>query len=313
MISLSNFDFTGFFMPLLSNSFIQPFLDYLKYQKRYSPHTLASYQNDLTDFIDFITLEYGDIFLPQITSALVRTWLASLKQNSISSRSINRKISTLKSFFKFQLRNNSIATSPMLTIVSLKVSKRLPSFVEQKDLADLFKNAGFPDTWQGKTDHLLLKIFYQTGIRLSELINLKESQIDAGNRNIKVIGKGNKERVIPVSSDLVNDVSLYIEEKRKIVDSTGIAYILVNSKGKKLYPKYVYNSVKYYLSTVTTNEKKSPHILRHSFATHLTNNGADINGVKELLGHSSLAATQIYTHNTIEKLKDIHKKAHPKA
>jgi integrase/recombinase XerC len=299
-------------MSLLSSSSIQPFLDYIKYQKRYSQHTIISYQTDLIDFFDFITLNYGELSLPDIKPSLVRSWLASLKENSIASKSVNRKISALKSFFKFQLRNKTIAASPMATIVSLKVSKRLPSFIEQKDTNTLFTHVEFPDTWLGKTDHLLLKIFYQTGIRLSELINLKTSQVDASNSNIKVTGKGNKERVIPVNNDLIKDIALYISEKKKNVANADAQYILINEKGKRLYPKYVYNTVRFYLNTVTTNSRKSPHVLRHSFATHLINNGADINAVKELLGHTSLASTQIYTHNSIEKLKDIHKKAHPK-
>jgi len=299
---------SAFFSPL-----IQPFLDYLKYQKRYSQHTLISYQTDLIDFFDFITLQYGDVSLPDIKPALVRSWLASLKEKNFTSKSVNRKISTLKSFFKYQLRNQTIIVSPMATIISLKVSKRLPSFIEQKDTASLFKHIEFPDTWQGKTDRLLLKIFYQTGIRLSELINLKQSQVDAGNSNIKVIGKGNKERIIPISNELITDILFYVSEKKTLIKNADLQHILINAKGKKLYPKYVYKAVKFYLNTVTTNNRKSPHILRHSFATHLINNGADINAVKELLGHTSLASTQIYTHNSIEKLKDIHKKAHPKS
>ena len=302
-----------FFMPVFFSAFIQPFLDYLKYQKRYSQHTLISYQTDLVDFFDFVTVKYGDLSLPDIKPALVRTWLASLKEKNIASKSVNRKISSLKSFFKYQLRNHAIVVSPMSSIASLKVSKRLPSFIEQKDTNTLFRHIEFPETWKGKTDHLLLKIFYQTGIRLAELINLKKSQVDASNSNIKVIGKGNKERVIPVSNDLINDILFYIKSKESVIGNSDPQHVLTNSKGKKLYPKYVYNAVKFYLNTVTTNNRKSPHILRHSFATHLINNGADINAVKELLGHTSLASTQIYTHNSIEKLKDIHKKAHPKS
>jgi len=299
-------------MLISASSAIQPFLDYLKYQKRYSQNTITSYQTDLIDFFDFIAEKYGIIALQDITSTLVRTWLASLKQNDIASKSINRKISALKSFFKYQLKTQTMVVSPMTTIVSLKVSKRLPSFIEQKHIAKLFSQREFPDSWKGKTDYLLLKIFYQTGIRLSELINLKETQIDAANASIKVLGKGNKERIIPVNNELINNIMSYIKEKQTSIENPE-SYILVNDNGKKLYPKYVYNTVKYYLNTITTNDKKSPHVLRHSFATHLTNNGADINAVKELLGHSSLAATQVYTHNTIEKLKDIHKKAHPKS
>jgi integrase/recombinase XerC len=201
----------------------------------------------------------------------------------------------------------------MAAISSLKVSKRLPSFIEEKDINTLFEHVEFPDTWEGKTNRLLLQILYQTGMRLSELINLKESQIDSSNNNVKVLGKGNKERIIPLNRELLICILNYISEKHKVNRNPKIEYILINQKGKKLQPRYVYSKVKQYLSHVTSNERKSPHILRHSFATHLTNNGAGINAVKELLGHSSLAATQIYTHNSIEKLKDIHKKSHPKS
>jgi|ERR1035437_511880 integrase/recombinase XerC len=292
---------------------IQSFLDYLKFQKRYSQHTIISYQNDLKDFFNFIEDKYGSLSLTEISATLIRTWLANLKQNKITSKSINRKISTLKSFFKYQLRKETISVSPMTTIVSLKVSKRLPSFIEEKDINTLFQHVEFPDTWEGKTNRLLLQIFYQTGMRLSELINLKEAQIDKGYSNLKVLGKRNKERIIPINNLLLYPILEYMNSKRNNIDIFDTEYLLINEKGKKLQPKYVYNKVKQYLSYVTTNERKSPHILRHTFATHLTNNGADINAVKELLGHSSLAATQIYTHNSIEKLKEIHKKAHPKS
>lgn len=292
---------------------IQTFLDYLKYQKRYSRHTVISYENDLKDFFDFIEAKYGNLPLAEISTTLIRTWLASLKQHKMVPKSINRKISTLKSFFKYQLRREIISGSPMTTIVSLKVNKRLPSFIDEKEIDTLFEHVEFPDTWEGRTNRLLLKIFYQTGMRLSELINLKESQIDTGNSSIKVVGKGNKERIIPLNTELLADVLGYINEKKGKAENIDTLYLLIGGKGKKLQPKYVYNIVREYLGYVTTNSRKSPHILRHSFATHLTNNGADINAVKELLGHSSLAATQIYTHNSIEKLKDIHKKSHPKS
>lgn len=292
---------------------VQVFLDYLKFQKRYSQHTIIAYENDLIDFFDFIDTKYGKLSLEEITATLIRSWLADLKLNRIESKSINRKISTLKSFFKYQLRKEIIAVSPMVTVVSLKVSKRLPSFIEEKEINTLFKHVEFPDTWEGKTNRLLMQIFYQTGMRLSELINLKESQIDKSNSNIKVLGKGNKERIIPVNKELLNNVFSYLTDKKTKEVNINTEYLFINAKGKKLYPKYVYNVVRKYLGDVTTNQRKSPHILRHSFATHLTNNGADINAVKELLGHSSLAATQIYTHNSIEKLKDIHKRSHPKS
>ena len=201
----------------------------------------------------------------------------------------------------------------MTAIISPKVKKRLPQYVDKKDINTLLKHIEFPDTWIGKTDALILHIFYNTGIRQAELSGLTESAISKSNGTIKVMGKGNKERIIPVSNQLVNMMQDYMAEKRKehkIFDDT---VLLVTAAGKKLYPRYIYNTVNKYLGLVTTIDKKSPHVLRHSFATHLMNNGADLNAVKELLGHSSLAATQVYTHNTIEKLKDIHKKAHPKA
>lgn len=292
---------------------MQQFLDYLKFQKRYSQHTIISYQNDLTAFFDFIETAYGAMELPAIKAAVVRSWLAGLKEQGLESKSITRKISALKSFFKYQLREEAIAISPMTTIVSPKLNKRLPQFVEKEDVETLFTHVEFPDTWQGRTDRLLLQLFYNTGMRQAELVNLKESQVDVSKKVIKVLGKGNKERIIPVSGGLLGELTAYIADKRKLFEKYDSTVLLVNKKGLKLYPKYVYIAVKAYLSKITTISKKSPHVLRHTFATHLMNNGADLNAVKELLGHSSLAATQIYTHNTIEKLKDIHKKAHPKA
>ena len=231
----------------------------------------------------------------------------------MESKSINRKISTLKSFFKYQLRQQTITVSPMTAIISPKVSKRLPQFVDKKDVTTLLTHVEFPDTWAGKTDQLILHLFYNTGMRQAELTGLKETDISKSNGTIKVLGKGNKERIIPVSNQLILKMQDYMEDKRTALEAFDKSILLVTASGKKLYPRYVYSTVNKYLAMVTTIDKKSPHVLRHSFATHLMNNGADLNAVKELLGHSSLAATQIYTHNTIEKLKDIHKKAHPKA
>lgn len=293
---------------------VQPFLDYLKFEKRYSPHTLLAYEEDLQQFFTYLAEQFNmpDPSLAEISASFIRSWLASLKEQKNSARTINRKISSLKSFFKYQLRTGRLEQSPMTTIISPKMPKRLPVYVEQKDTDALFQYVAFPDTWQGRTDHLILAIFYNTGMRLSELVNLKESQVNGAANAIKVLGKGNKERVIPVSPVLIKDINDYVAQKSAMLELPDRIYLLVNDKGRKLYAKYVYHAVKKYLSVVTTIDKKSPHVLRHTFATHLTNNGADLNAVKELLGHSSLAATQIYTHNTIEKLKDIYKKAHPK-
>jgi integrase/recombinase XerC len=300
-------------MPTTIPKALQHFAEYLKFQKRYSQHTIISYQTDLVAFFDFIELNFGNTALPDIKATFIRTWLAKLKEEGMEAKSINRKISTLKSFFKYQLREESITVSPMGTIGSLKLNKRLPQFVEKADINTLFSYVEFPDSWQGKTDRILLQLLYNTGIRQAELVSLKESQVDAYKNSIKVLGKGNKERIIPVSEDLMGFLKDYVADKRKTFEKYNADILLINEKGKKLYPKYVYNAVKKYLSKITTISKKSPHVLRHTFATHLMNNGADLNAVKELLGHSSLAATQIYTHNSIEKLKDIHKKAHPKA
>ena len=300
-------------MPIPEAYPIREFLNYLTFQKRYSRHTIISYENDLTGFFDFIVLQYNSSELTEISASVIRSWLASLKEKKITSKTINRKISTLKSFFKYQLRMNKIEVNPVSAITSLKISKRLPSFVEQKDIKTLFNYVEFPDTWEGKTNRLLLMIFYQTGIRLSELINIKESHVNNSKGSIKVLGKGNKERIIPVNNTLLKEIECYISEKNSNIGEAQKGFLFINSKGKKLYPKYVYNVVKKYLGDVSTNERKSPHVLRHTFATHLTNNGADINAIKELLGHASLASTQIYTHNSIDKLKEVHKLAHPKS
>jgi len=292
---------------------IQQFLDYLSFQKRYSIHTIISYKNDLSSFFEFMQQQFGEMPLAEIKPTFIRSWLAELKQQEMESKSINRKISTLKSFFKYQLRQQAITVSPMTAIISLKVSKRLPQFVDKKDTGTLLTHIEFPDTWEGRTDELILQLLYNTGMRQAELIGLKETAISKSNGTIKVLGKGNKERIIPVSNQLLQKMQEYIDEKRRQYEVFDKEVLLITASGKKLYPRYVYNTVNKYLALVTTIDKKSPHVLRHTFATHLMNNGADLNAVKELLGHSSLAATQVYTHNTIEKLKNIHKKAHPKA
>lgn len=300
-------------MPILTQHIIQHFLDYLKYQKRYSQHTIISYQTDLTAFNDFIEAQYGPTALAEIKSTYIRTWLAGLKEQGLESKSINRKISTLKSFFKYQLRQQTLTLSPMATIITPKIKKRLPQYVEQKDINTLFNDTPFAQNWQGDTAKLVLDVFYNTGMRRAELVNLKESQIDIHTNTIKVLGKGNKERIIPVSPQLVQSIQHYTAAKRKEFETFDKEYLFVTNKGKQIYPEFVYKLVTKNLKQVTTIDKKSPHVLRHTFATHLMNNGADLNAVKELLGHSSLAATQVYTHNTIEKLKEVYKKAHPKA
>lgn len=302
----------SFFMPINKELPVESFLAYLKFQKRYSQHTIISYQNDLTSFFDFIHVQFGETPLSEVNASFVRSWLAGLKDKGMESKSINRKISALKSFYKFLMIQGVVQKSPMTAIISPKTKKRLPQFVAENDIGTLFNYVEFPDTWEGKTHRLLLQLFYNTGMRQAELVNLKETQLDPGNSSVKVLGKGNKERVLPLSRELMSALQEYIKSKQQNFESYEQGPLFVSEKGKKLYPKYVYNAVKQYLSLVTTIEKKSPHILRHTFATHLMNNGADLNAVKELLGHSSLAATQVYTHNTIDKLKEVYRKAHPK-
>jgi integrase/recombinase XerC len=297
---------------ITAHPIIQPFLDYLKFEKRYSKHTVISYETDLVSFFDYIIIQYGETPLNQLSHIYIRSWLASLKDAGLTAKSINRKISSLKSFFKYQLKAGAIKQTPMAKIVSPKNEKRLPGFVADKDIKILFDHVEFPDTWQGKTERLIMLLFYNTGMRLSEVIGLNDNKVNSFNHTLKILGKGNKERIVPISSEILNEIKIYQQQRNNlIVHRTDLLFI--TEKGKGLSPRNVYSSVKKYLSLVTTIEKRSPHVLRHTFATHLMNNGADLNAVKELLGHSSLAATQIYTHNTIEKLKNIYKKAHPKA
>jgi integrase/recombinase XerC len=298
-------------MPVPQYPQLEPFLDYLKFEKRYSRHTLLSYQNDLEQFFAYLVSQFEGPPLDKITPMFIRSWLAELKEDEMTAKTINRKISSLKSFFKYQLKTGTLKQTPMATVAAPKISKRLPAFVEEADMGTLFSHVEFSDDWKGRTERIVLKLFYSTGMRLSELINLKESQLDPSQGQLKVLGKGNKERILPISRELMLDLQAYMSEKPMRME--GVLSLFTNEKGKQLQPRSVYAFVKQHLSQVTTIQKKSPHILRHSFATHLMNNGADLNAVKELLGHSSLAATQVYTHNTIEKLKEVFKKAHPKA
>ena len=301
-------------MPHTHQPYLTEFLAYLKFQKRYSRHTLVAYENDLTGFFKFLELQYAGIELPEIKAIFIRSWLAAMKEkNEAGAKTINRKISSLKSFFKFLMKKGVIAITPMDAVATPKLPKRVPHFVDEKDMSRLFDPIRFANDWMGKTEKLILVILYQTGIRKSELINLQEGHIDWGNHTIKVLGKGNKERIIPVSAGLTESMKNYSKEKKEIFESLPHPNLLVGKKGLPLDPKQVYIIVRKYLTQITTIEKKSPHILRHSFATHIANNGAPLQAVKELLGHSSLAATQVYTHTSIEKLKDVHKKAHPKA
>lgn len=290
-----------------------PFIDHLIHHKRYSPNTIKSYKNDLEQFSAFMLHIYQEPNILLAKHMHIRSWMAELVGREISPRSINRKLSTLRAFFSYSIKNGHTETNPCLKIIPPKTAKKLPSIVQEKKLLGLFEARAFK-SYAELRQILIVELLYCTGMRRIELIRLRYSDIDQSNGLIKVLGKGNKQRLIPISP-LLKDKLNRLEALKSVdfEDQVTDDYLFLTNKGHRLYPKFVYNQVKKLLKTVTTATKRSPHVLRHSFATHLMNNGADINAVKELLGHSSLAATQIYTHNTIEKLKEIYKATHPKA
>jgi len=257
------------------------------------------------------TFEVNSINL--IDEKIIREWVVYLMEKDFSSVTVNRKISTLKTYYKFLLRENKILSNPMDKVISPKVSKKLPSFVEEKQINKLLDDFSFGKDYSGVRNKTIIEMFYNTGMRLSELIGVMNSDVDLSNNTIKVLGKRNKERILPLNQDFVKDLKEYLLKREQEFNVIENNYFFLTDKGNKLYEKFVYNIVNKYLNFVTTIEKKSPHVLRHTFATHMLNNGADLNAIKELLGHSSLAATQVYTHNTFEKLKSIYKQAHPRA
>ncbi|OFY91855.1 MAG: integrase [Bacteroidetes bacterium RIFCSPLOWO2_12_FULL_31_6] len=289
---------------------ISNFCNYLTHQRRYSVHTITAYKNDLEQFQFFLTQHYQLNKVNDVTSSIIRSWIVQLIEEEISPRSITRKISTLKSFYKYLLKTNIVTSNPLLKVIPPKTASRLPIYVAEKEMKTLFDKTEFDTDFEGFRDQLILELFYATGIRLSELIGLHTNSVDFNNNSIKVLGKRNKERIIPINEKIKTVLLNYV----KLRDEVGFTSdsFFQTKKGEKMYPKLVYRIVNYYLSKVTTLSKKSPHVLRHTFATHLLNNGAEINSIKEILGHANLSATQVYTHNTIEKLKNIHKQAHPK-
>jgi integrase/recombinase XerC len=294
----------GFFMPF------SDFLSYLKNEKRYSSHTIKAYENDLAQFSGFLDEVYGeDDPLKAIPSAL-RSWVVALLDEGVSARSVNRKISTLKSYYKFHKRKGDIDSLPTAQLQSPKQKKQLPAFLKESEMDLLLDQVKFEEGFSGLRDRILIEILYSSGMRLSELIGLKLSDLDLMGQTVKVLGKRNKERIIPLHKGLIDLLKTYLDQRSGVAQT---AQLIVTDKGKKIYPKFVYRKVNYYLSQVTSLSKRSPHVLRHTFATHMLNNGADLNTIKEILGHANLSATQVYTHNSIEKLKHIYKQAHPRA
>ena len=287
--------------------YIDEFLNYIKSEKRYSDLTIISYKTDLVQFNSFL-LKFFSITNPnKVDFKIVRSWISSLVESDLQSSSINRKISALKSFYRFLEISDYSTHNPTLKIITPKISKKLPVFVEKSNINELLDKDFFENDFCGHRDKLIIEVFYFTGIRLTELLNIRLNDIDYINSSLKVLGKRNKERIIPLAYNLLNKIKLFV--KNYNLDN----YLFANKDKNKLYPKKVYRIVNKYISLVSSVKKKSPHILRHSFATHMLNNGADLNAIKELLGHANLSATQIYTHNTIAKLKAVYKQAHPRS
>ena len=290
----------------------QRFLDHIKYERRLSVHTIRAYSDDIASFFKFAKQLFDTDEPGLITPAMIRSWMADLSVKKIQSKSINRKLSSLKAFFKFGQITGQLKGSPANAIPVLKVKKRLPAYIEKEKMERLLNEIQFPQDFEGKTSYLIISLLYFTGIRVSELVSLKSNHIDLARGQIKVLGKGNKERIIPIHAGLISLLSSYQVEKMKLYPDVLYEQVLLTGKEKPPTARQVYDIVSKTLLQVTTSDHRGPHVLRHSFATHLTNNGAELNAVKELLGHTSLAATQVYTHNSIERLRDIHKKAHPK-
>ncbi len=289
----------------------EKFLEYLAHERRYSIHTIKSYQTDLIQLRDYLAENYdgGDVI--DVSFDQLRSWMVYLVESGISSRSISRKISSVKSLFKWAKRYEGVEVDPTRKLTLPKVAKRLPVYVEEEQMDYILDAAKFPSDFEGIRDRLIVEMFYQTGIRCSELISLETKKIDFHQNVIKVLGKRNKERIIPVGDEIFDLIREYQMRKDELEHIEDTKYLFLTKKGVKMYPKLVYSIVNNYLREVSTLRKKSPHVLRHTFATHMLNRGADLNAIKELLGHTSLAATQVYTHNSIDQLKDVHRNAHP--
>ncbi|GAB3009434.1 tyrosine recombinase XerC [Cyclobacterium sediminis] len=290
------------------------FISYLEHEKRVSRHTILAYQKDLDQFMEFINTAFGMAHPEEAGHAEIRAWMVDLIEDGLEVATVNRKMATLRSFYKFLLRSEIISKDPTFKIRSLKKGRSLPAFIQEKEIQTLLEESNFAQDFEGQRDRMVLQTLYLTGIRLSELIGLEWSSVDLSQLQIKVLGKGKKFRIIPISDSLRNAILLY---KKVFEDSFSIPnendFFIVKSNREQAYPMMIYRIVKKYLNLFVRNTKSSPHLMRHTFATHLLNKGADLNAVKDLLGHASLAATQVYTHNSIEKLKAVYEQAHPKA
>lgn len=288
------------------------FQEYLQLEKNYSLHTVNAYGNDLIFFQEFLKSNFDTEKLEEVNYSMIRSWIVSMVDAGVSNSSVNRKISSLKSFYKFLLKIKVIESSPLLKHKSLKTPKKLQIPFSENELDMVLNNLKFPEGFDGIRDKLIIDLFYTTGIRRIELIGLKMQNIDLQNRTLKVLGKRNKERILPIVPVIASQIEKYLVERTKLVSIKDSDYFFLLLKGVKLNDSFVYRLINYYFSDVSEKVKKSPHILRHTFATHLLNNGADLNSVKELLGHASLASTQVYTHSSLSELKKIYGQAHPR-
>ncbi|PRD44142.1 tyrosine-type recombinase/integrase [Sphingobacterium haloxyli] len=290
----------------------QRFLSFLEFEKRYSAHTISAYDLEIDRFLNFLSTE--KITFEDVDYRVIRHYLAVMKENGRQASSINRSISSLRSFYKFLVREGVVTSSPMQLVHALKTPKKLPVVVEQEKMVDLLDKGGTdPDSFEEARDFVILELLFGTGIRLSELLAIRERDIDIYNRRICIFGKRGKERLVPVHQTLLEEIRRYLMLKYAQDFKNKSMHLIVTKEGKQAYPSLIYRTVQRYLGRITSQQKKSPHVLRHTFATALLNNGADLNAIKELLGHAGLAATQIYTHNSVERLKSIYKQAHPKA
>ena len=292
---------------------LQPFEQYLQLEKKYSIHTVTAYVNDVLFFQEFIAINFDNELLENVNYGLIRSWIVALVDSGISNSSVNRKMQSLKAFYKFLIKINQIKQSPLLKHKALKTPKILQIPFSEKEVDNVLDNLVFEDSFDGVRDKLIIDLFYATGIRRAELINLKLYDVDLQTSTIKVLGKRNKERIIPILKTLEDQVKKYINYRTQIVAVTPNDYFFLLQNSVKLNDSFVYRLINYYFSTVSEKVKKSPHILRHTFATHLLNNGASLNAVKELLGHASLASTQVYTHSSMAELKKVYSGAHPRS
>lgn len=291
---------------------LDSFINYLNYEKRYSPHTITSYTRDIEQFNSFILDQFDLEDVREVHHNHLRSWMVHLMENGMTAKSVNRKLSALKSYFNFLIRSAYLDSNPTAKVMAPKIEKRLPAVIQERELDELLDEIVFEENFKGTRDRMLIELLYATGMRRAELISIKDRDVDHSSLLIKVLGKGKKERLIPISRTLSRQIKDYIECRNTHFEKEVFPALIVGHSGNQMYPKFVYNTVKRYLTLVSTSAKKSPHILRHSFATHLSNKGASLNAIKELLGHSNLSATQIYTHNSIEQLKKVYDNAHPK-